>query len=124
MSDPRELLAKATPRPWRWDEPGQNEPGEPWSLADQRIDYRLLRGGNRYVLEHAQTWQIRPQEADLIVAAVNEYEALLDIADAVRRCIFYDLPEHEPPEGDGWQQAWTDAGEALARLDALRSQAW
>jgi hypothetical protein len=82
----RDLLAAATPRPWYAS-----------SVVAKRIP-----GGN--LVEVA----CEGANAALIVAAVNEYEALLDIAEFVRR------------EIAGWG-GHSEANNLLARLDAVRS---
>ena len=87
----RELLAKGSPRPWR-------------------------TGGFIY-------WGGPEEQADaddaLLVRAVNEYEALLDIAEAARA--FLDNVSGWNPNDGSWR--YEDALEAaLARLDALRTE--
>lgn len=78
----RKLLEDATPRPWKWDE-------------------RTIRGKGRNAIfrpggqRHPRQRLNHETDGDLIVQAVNDYEALLDVAETVRRIVL------------GVEDAWT-----------------
>jgi hypothetical protein len=104
MADPRELLAKATPRPWQNDKDGD-------------IYGQAVSGRTGFV-----TFGCGPDpdpmsaaDAALIVQAVNEHEVLLDIADDAEA-----LLSSLGPEGITDEYAAGGLERALARLDALR----
>jgi hypothetical protein len=86
----RDLLAGATPRPWRLSAQSSIDSASrpAWSIADAGDPDRAL-----------------------IVAAVNEYEALLDLEECWRAFLADDQIETTALEGH------------LARLDAVRSGA-
>lgn len=118
MTDPRDLLANATSRPWLWQECKPDRLG---------VSVPLIRT----VDDQPESWQAVAElgfdapeaNADLIVAAVNEYEALLDIADAAREGIDYwaAQPETVYTEAIPGVGRRIRLAKALARLDALRS---
>lgn len=103
MSDVRELLAAATARPWF-----RRDPTSPWSdITSKENNVCVMSDGGRLVTG------ARPDtDADLIVRAVNEYEALLDVTAAAGAVLDY---EHQPSRG-----ALSDLRGALARLDEVR----
>lgn len=93
----RELLANASPRPWRTNEFVY------WSANSSKLD----------------------ADDALLVQAVNEFEALLDLEAATR---FIDDHAQQMPEdldADSWEElnlAFTRKRMALARLDGIRGQ--
>jgi len=111
----RDLLANATPRPW-------------WGEDVRRGELRAPQvNGSGLLLAEVVHGTI--SDLALIVAAVNEYETLLDIAEAVRPvgnaygcfagCTGA-LPG-APAEGSGHTSSCASLRDSLARLDAIRS---
>lgn len=99
MPEGRDLLAAATPRPWRHVYE-HRVVGE-----DTPVAYTFSSGVNQNAVA----------DAALIVRAVNEYAALLDCVDPLRAATTAGGPA-------SLGVALSDARAALARLDALRSQ--
>lgn len=110
MNETATLFADASPRPWKlgviFDD------GQPLVTVEPESE----RGGPAYVaalgsVDHAES----RADAELIVRAVNEYEALLDLERLVRR--------HHGREVSGESPYYTDCEEcrALVRLDEVRA---
>lgn len=102
---PRDLLAAATPRPW--------------VHRDGEITAVLADGSAYHDVAEYVGDQAGEKDAALIVAAVNEYEPLLDIAEYAghrSNCGSYkSLSDHVYGKCD------CGLDDALARLDAVRS---
>jgi hypothetical protein len=99
-----DLLAAATHRPWKLD----------GGSVSRAIIYGNIRDGvaRTFVCEIDTSWESdaaasADADAELIVAAVNEYEALLAIAEHLRETF------------RGWHPD-TKALQLLARLDEVR----
>lgn len=108
------LRTEATPGPWHWLSGNETDQ---WAAPDQVIRYRVLESAGRAVLQHAQTWQIRDAEADLIVAAVNALPALLRIARAARPMA--NLPHPlSADEREQWLTRQAELRSALSDLEA------
>lgn len=107
----RDLLEKATARPWVFEmvDGGRDVDGAPYEVTAILTPPSGAPDDDGDVIAGAHC---NPTEADaaLIVAAVNSYEALLDVVDAVRkRC-------------DDAHPRWApELRAALARYDALRA---
>lgn len=100
----RDLLAAATPRPWKWHN----------YSTGKRMFLDATGSFTKHVLKITWPELLSDGDAKLIVAAVNEYEALLDIEAYVRASgISFHL-------GTSSEVA---VGDALARLDVVRSAA-
>lgn len=107
----RDLLASATPRPWpEAVQAVYDDDSGPWSIEGV-IDTGGYDGWFQGGVETGP-------DAALIVAAVNEYEALLDIAEAVEG-FRLSLLRGSPRWLDTTAGIALDA--ALARLDSVRS---
>lgn len=106
----RELLASATPRPWSLYKGVDTR-----NSAVPKTVRAAVAGAWRFV---AQANKPDGADAALIVAAVNEYEALLEIAETART-----VRDRIGPVRDEWDH--TDElealDEALDRLDTLRA---
>lgn len=111
---PRDLLDAATPRPWYvvglpWNN------GEPWIQAESEDPH-----AGRYVCEFDSgsiadmDQENLDADAALIVAAVNEYEALNEVAEAAE-------PMVEPFHVATLDEIRTMRA-ALARLSAVRTE--
>jgi hypothetical protein len=96
----RDLLAAATPRPW--------EPDGSTAVSWERDIVQETSGAA--IAQHVAT-----DNAALIVAAVNEYEALLDLVTAATRI-------QADPHGTISDKNIDLLNAALARLDALRAE--
>lgn len=101
---PAELLAAATPRPWRWRE-------DTWSIVGPRNEQAIV-GGPKGTLVF-----ISPN-IQLALRAVNEYETLLAVEEKLRA--FVDLWRGVPVGPDSFGQALAAARAALARLEEVR----
>jgi len=116
----RDLLANATPRPWTH----RTGPDDDWGIVH-------LPDGRS--LEPSHDVSAARHDSALIVAAVNEYETLLDLADALDALVRLDKglnftrartveygAERDEVEMVVDMDAHSRCINALARLDALR----
>jgi len=117
----RDLLAAATPRPWavtgndnRYGSVASTVPAAVEAFCARWPDHGrgdIAAYGGALIGE-----SIQPADHALIVAAVNEYEALLDIAEAAAGHLTY----HEGDDPDNRSRTGNKVADALARLDTLR----
>lgn len=93
----RKLLAEATPVRWTTDHSG-----------------RLFGGDYEHIIHRNQCHILK--DAALIVAAVNDYAALLEIASALRELVDLRDGGHHPCNEVLY---WRDAETALAKWESL-----
>lgn len=99
-----ELVTAATPRPWRWQETFEAGVRRPRMFLDAI--------GRTYGHVLKITWPelLGDADAELIVRAVNEYDALIALETAIRRF-----------RRDPSNIIHQDAADALAAIDKARS---